>query len=317
MANKKLKIIFAGTPEFSVPTLSTLYKEGYKISLVLTQPDRKAGRGMHLKSSPVKQKAKEYDIPVFQPDNLNNEDAFRRIRDVNADILIVAAYGLIIPSKILNIFIKGSYNVHASLLPAWRGAAPIHRAIEAGDSNIGVTIMSVAPKLDTGDMVRKKSIDLKKELTTGEMTEIISKLGAELMISVVNDIEVSNPLNLTKQDETMTTYARKISKLEARIIWKNVTSEMLIRKINAFNPFPGVFCNFRGKILKIWRATIENDFEKGTPGKLYVNPEKNNLFITTADGAIKIKEIQLEGKRKMTAKEFIITSKITSEEFLS
>ena len=198
MANKKLKIIFAGTPEFSVPTLSTLYKEGYKISLVLTQPDRKAGRGMHLKSSPVKQKAKEYDIPVFQPDNLNNEDAFRRIRDVNADILIVAAYGLIIPSKILNIFIKGSYNVHASLLPAWRGAAPIHRAIEAGDSNIGVTIMSVAPKLDTGDMVRKKSIDLKKGLTTGEMTEIISKLGAELMISVVNDIEVSNPLNFIK-----------------------------------------------------------------------------------------------------------------------
>ena len=317
MANKKLKIIFAGTPEFSVPTLSTLYKEGYKISLVLTQPDRKAGRGMHLKSSPVKQKAKEYDIPVFQPDNLNNEDAFRRIRDVNADILIVAAYGLIIPSKILNIFIKGSYNVHASLLPAWRGAAPIHRAIEAGDSNIGVTIMSVAPKLDTGDMVRKKSIDLKKELTTGEMTEIISKLGAELMISVVNDIEVSNPLNLTKQDESMTTYARKISKLEARVIWKDVRSEMLIRKINAFNPFPGVFCNFRGKILKIWRATIENDFEKGTPGKLYVDPEKNNLFITTADGAIKIKEIQLEGKRKMTAKEFIITSKITSEEFLS
>ena len=317
MANKKLKIIFAGTPEFSVPTLSTLYKEGYKISLVLTQPDRKAGRGMHLKSSPVKQKAKEYDIPVFQPDNLNNEDAFRRIRDVNADILIVAAYGLIIPSKILNIFIKGSYNVHASLLPAWRGAAPIHRAIEAGDSNIGVTIMSVAPKLDTGDMVRKKSIDLKKELTTGEMTEIISKLGAELMISVVNDIEVSNPLNFIKQDESMTTYAKKISKLEARAIWKDVTSEMLIRKINAFNPFPGVFCNFRGKILKIWKATKENDAEKGTPGKLYVKPEQNNLFITTADGAIEIKEIQLEGKRKMTAKEFIITSKITSEEFLS
>jgi len=317
MANKKLKIIFAGTPEFSVPTLSTLYKEGYKISLVLTQPDRKAGRGMHLKSSPVKQKAKEYDIPVFQPDNLNNEDAFRRIRDVNADILIVAAYGLIIPSKILNIFIKGSYNVHASLLPAWRGAAPIHRAIEAGDSNIGVTIMSVAPKLDTGDMVRKKSIDLKKELTTGEMTEIISKLGAELMISVVNDIDVSNPLNFTKQDETMTTYANKISKLEARAIWKNETSEVIIRKINAFNPFPGVFCNFRGKILKIWKATKENDAEKGTPGKLYVKPEQNNLFITTADGAIEIKEIQLEGKRKMTAKEFIITSKITSEEFLS
>ena len=317
MVDKKLKIIFAGTPEFSVPTLSALYKEKYQILLVLTQPDRRSGRGMHLKSSSVKQKAKEYNIPIFQPNSLNNEDAFKKIKEINADILIVAAYGLIIPTKILDIFSKGSYNVHASLLPAWRGAAPIHRAIEAGDSKIGVTIMSVAPKLDTGDMVKKKSIDLEEGLTSGEMTNVISKLGAELMVSIVNDINADKPLKFTKQDESITTYANKISKSEARVIWKNVTSEVIIRKIKAFNPFPGVFCNFRGKILKIWRATIENDFEKGTPGKLYVNPEKNNLFITTADGAIKIKEIQLEGKRKMTAKEFIITSKITSEEFLS
>ena len=317
MVDKKLKIIFAGTPEFSVPTLSALYKEKYQILLVLTQPDRRSGRGMHLKSSSVKQKAKEYNIPIFQPNSLNNEDAFKKIKEINADILIVAAYGLIIPTKILDIFSKGSYNVHASLLPAWRGAAPIHRAIEAGDSKIGVTIMSVAPKLDTGDMVKKKSIDLEEGLTSGEMTNVISKLGAELMVSIVNDINADKPLKFTKQDESITTYANKISKSEARVIWKNVTSEVIIRKIKAFNPFPGVFCNFRGKILKIWRATIENDSEKGTPGKLYVDPEKNNLFITTADGAIKIKEIQLEGKRKMTAKEFIITSKITSEEFLS
>ena len=317
MVDKKLKIIFAGTPEFSVPTLSALYKEKYQILLVLTQPDRRSGRGMHLKSSSVKQKAKEYNIPIFQPNSLNNEDAFKKIKEINADILIVAAYGLIIPTKILDIFSKGSYNVHASLLPAWRGAAPIHRAIEAGDSKIGVTIMSVAPKLDTGDMVKKKSIDLEEGLTSGEMTNVISKLGAELMVSIVNDINADKPLKFTKQDESITTYANKISKTEARVIWKNVTSEVIIRKIKAFNPFPGVFCNFRGKILKIWRATIENDSEKGTPGKLYVDPEKNNLFITTADGAIKIKEIQLEGKRKMTAKEFIITSKITSEEFLS
>jgi len=316
MANKKLKIIFAGTPEFSVPTLSALYKEEYQILLVLTQPDRKSGRGMHLKSSPVKQKAKEYDIPVFQPDSLNNEDALRIIRDIKADILIVAAYGLIIPIKILDIFSKGSYNVHASLLPAWRGAAPIHRAIEAGDSKIGVTIMSVAPKLDTGDMVKRKSIDLEENLTTGEMTNIISKIGAELMVSVVNDIDVNNPLKFTKQDESKKTYANKISKFEARVIWKDVTSEVIIRKINAFNPFPGVFCSFRGKILKIWQARKKDNIEKSKPGKLYLDPEKNNLFITTADGAIEIKEIQLEGKRKMTAKEFIITNKIENEEFL-
>ena len=317
MVNKKLKIIFAGTPEFSIPTLSALHKEKYQILLVLTQPDSKSGRGMRLKSSPVKQKAEEYDIPVFQPNSLNNEDAFKRIKDIDADILIVAAYGLIIPSKVLNIFAKGSYNVHASLLPAWRGAAPIHRAIEAGDPKIGVTIMSVAPKLDTGDMVKKKSIDLEEGITTGEMTKIISKLGADLMMSVINDIDINKTLKFTKQDESITTYANKISKSEARVIWKNVTSEVLIRKINAFNPFPGVFCNFRGKIIKIWQARKENKIEKSTPGKLYTNSEKNSLFITTTDGAIEIKEIQLEGKRKMTAKEFIITNNIKNEELLS
>ena len=317
MSNKKLKIIFAGTPEFSVPTLNALYEAEYQILLVLTQPDRKSGRGMYLKSSPVKQKAKEYNIPIFQPNSLNSEDAFKKIKKINADILIVAAYGLIIPTKILDIFFKGSYNVHASLLPAWRGAAPIHRAIEAGDSKIGVTIMSVAPKLDTGDMIKKKSIDLEEGLTSGEMTKVISKLGAELMISVVNDIDVNKPLKFTKQDESITSYAKKISKSEARVIWKDTTSEVIIRKINAFNPFPGVFCNFRGKILKIWQARKGNKIKKGTPGKLYPDSEKNSLFITTADGVIEIKEIQLEGKRKMTAKEFIITNNIKDEELLS
>ena len=317
MVDKKLKIIFAGTTEFSVATLSALYKENYQILLVLTQPDRRSGRGMHLKSSLVKQKAKEYNIPIFQPNSLNNEDAFKKIKEINADILIVAAYGLIIPTKILDIFSKGSYNVHASLLPAWRGAAPIHRAIEAGDSKIGVTIMSVAPKLDTGDMVKKKSIDLEEGLTSGEMTNVISKLGAELMVSIVNDINAGKPLKFTKQDESITTYANKISKSEARVIWKNVTSEVIIRKIKAFNPFPGVFCNFRGKIIKIWQAKKANKVKKSTPGKLYPDAEKNRLFITTADGVIEIKEIQLEGKRKMTPKEFIITNNIKNEELLS
>ena len=317
MVNKKLTIIFAGTPEFAVPTLNALHKEDYQVLLVLTQPDRRSGRGMHFKSSPVKQKAKELNIPVFQPDNLKDEDVIKKIININADILIVAAYGLIIPTKILDIFVKGSYNVHASLLPAWRGAAPIHRAIEAGDSKIGVTIMSVAPKLDAGDMVKKKSIDLEEGITTGEMTKIISKLGAELMVNVVNDINFDKPLKFTKQDESITTYANKINKFEARVIWKDVESKVIIRKINAFNPFPGVFCNFRGKIIKIWQARIENNVKTNEPGKLYIDSEKNNLFVTTADGAIEIKEIQLEGKRKMTAEEFIITNKIKNEEFLS
>jgi methionyl-tRNA formyltransferase len=314
MANKKLKLIFAGTPEFSVPTLNQIHQEGYQISLVLTQPDRKAGRGMFLKSSAVKQRAKALGIPILQPIKLNNEDTYQKIKAENADILIVAAYGLIIPSEILNIFIKGSYNVHASLLPSWRGAAPIHRAIESGDKEIGVTIMSVIPKLDAGDIVRSKSIALDKNANSGDMTNLIAELGAELMVDVINDINNNKELKLIKQNETKVTYANKINKLEAKAIWKDVTSKIMVQKINAFNPFPGVFCNFRGKILKIWKAKTSNNLEKYEPGELYLNTEKDNLFVGTKDGSIEVKEIQLEGKRKMTAKEFISANKINGGE---
>ncbi|MDB4040065.1 methionyl-tRNA formyltransferase [Methylophilaceae bacterium] len=316
MINKKLKIVFAGTPEFAVPTLSALFSEGHQIVLVLTQPDRKAGRGMHIKISPIKQKAENFSIPIFQPDQLNNDAVFKKLLDLNADILVVAAYGLIIPSKILEIFSKGAYNVHASLLPAWRGAAPIQRAIEAGDSKIGVTIMSVAPKLDTGDMIRKKSINLGKDTNTGEMTKYLSKLGAELMVNVVNDIAINKTLELTKQNEKKVTYANKIKKSEAKVIWKDVTSEQIMHKVNAFNPFPGVFCNFRGKVLKIWKVTNDGNTEVNKPGSLFVNTAKGSLFIATVDGAIEVTEIQLEGKRRMTGREFITANKIINGELL-
>ena len=316
MTNRKPKIIFAGTPDFAVPTLNAIFKSDYQVSLVLTQPDRKSGRGMILKSSPVKQKAKELNIPIFQPERLNNDEAFQKIVDIHADILIVAAYGLIVPAKILDIFVKGSYNVHASLLPLWRGAAPIHRAIEAGDLKIGVTIMSIAPKLDSGDIVRKKIIDLTKDANTGEMTKLLSELGAELMTDVLKDIYANKPLKLAPQKESMATYANKVSKLEAKVVWKDVTSEIIIRKINAFNPSPGVFCKFRGKILKIWKAYSENNTKKIDPGKLYLQIEKNNIFIGTIDGAIRVVEMQLEGKRKMTSREFIMANKVNDGEFL-
>ena len=317
MINKKIKIVFAGTPEFSVQTLSALHKEGYQIPLVLTQPDRKSGRGMNLNSSPVKKKAQELNIPVYQPNKLSDIEVIKKLIKVNADILVVAAYGLIIPSEILDIFLKGSYNVHASLLPLWRGAAPIHRAIEAGDMKIGVTIMSVIPKLDAGEMIRKESIDLSKDANTGEITKILSKLGADLMVNVINDVDSNKALKLIKQNETEATYANKIAKSEAKVIWKETTSEQVIRKVNAFNPFPGIFCIFRGKVLKIWKATKEDNIKINVSGILSVNLERSNLFIGTVDGAIEVKEIQLEGKRKMTAKEFIIANEIHDDELLS
>ena len=317
MTNKKIKIVFAGTPEFSVPTLSALHEEGYQISLVLTQPDRKSGRGMNLKSSPVKKKAQELSIPIYQPNKLSDIDVFKKLKKVDADILVVAAYGLIIPSEILDIFSKGSYNVHASLLPRWRGAAPIHRAIETGDAKIGVTIMSVIPKLDAGEMIRKESIGLSKDANTGEITKILSKLGADLMVNVINDVDSNKALKLIKQNETEATYANKIAKSEAKVIWKETTSEQVIRKVNAFNPFPGIFCIFRGKVLKIWKATKENNIKINKPGVLFVNLKRSNLFIGTVDGIIEVKEIQLEGKRKMTAKEFIIANELYDDELLS
>ena len=317
MINKKIKIVFAGTPEFSVPTLSALHEEGYQISLVLTQPDRKSGRGMNLKASPVKRRAQELSIPIYQPNKLSNIEVFKKLVLVDADILVVAAYGLIIPSEILDSFLKGSYNVHASLLPKWRGAAPIHRAIETGNEKIGVTIMSVIPKLDAGEMIRKESINLSKDANTGEMTKILSKLGADLMVNVINDIDSNKTLKLTKQNEIDATYAHKVKKSEAKVMWNKITSEQIIRKVNAFNPFPGVFCIFRGKVLKIWKVTKEDNIKIKNSGILCANLERSNLFIGTVDGVIEVKEIQLEGKRKMTAKEFIIANKINDEELLS
>ena len=317
MINKKIKIVFAGTPEFSVPTLSALHEEGYQISLVLTQPDRKSGRGMNLKASPVKRRAQELSIPIYQPNKLSDIEVFKKLVLVDADILVVAAYGLIIPSEILDSFLKGSYNVHASLLPKWRGAAPIHRAIETGNEKIGVTIMSVIPKLDAGEMIRKESINLSKDANTGEMTRILSKLGADLMVNVINDIDSNKTLKLTKQNEIDATYAHKVEKSEAKVMWNKITSEQIIRKVNAFNPFPGVFCIFRGKVLKIWKVTKEDNIKIKNSGILCANLERSNLFIGTVDGVIEVKEIQLEGKRKMTAKEFIIANKINDEELLS
>ena len=314
MMNKKLKLIFAGTPKFSVPTLNQLHQEGYEISLILTQPDRKSGRGMALKPSAVKQKAIELGLPVFQPHKLNDQDVFQKIKAENADILIVAAYGLIIPSNILNIFNKGSYNVHASLLPSWRGAAPIHRAIEFGDKEIGVTIMSVIPRLDAGDMVRRKSVALDKDANTGDMTNLIANLGAELMVAVINDLNDDKQLKLIKQNEKMVTYANKINKIEAKIIWKEVTSKIIVQKINAFNPFPGVFCIFRGKIVKIWQAHISKNLEMIKPGEVAVNSQKDIIVVGTKDGCIEVNEIQLEGKRRMNAKEFISANNVNGGE---
>ena len=315
MMSDRLKIIFAGTPYFAAPTLQILNDSGFDIQYVLTQPDQKSGRGLRLNASPVKQLAEKLNIPIYQPETLKNTDVFEKIKSIEADIMVVAAYGLIIPKDILELFDGNVFNVHASLLPKWRGAAPIHRAIENGDKEIGITIMGVEERLDAGPMYRKVAIKNDQKLTTGEFTEILAYRGAEAMRDLINDFEKSEPLNYQIQDESEVTYANKILKEEAQINL-NDSADIFVRKSLAFNPFPGIQSKFRGKLIKFWRVkktsfTIDNNIE---PGVLFKN--NHNLYLRLHNELVEIEELQVEGKKKMFSKEFISGYKLEQPENL-
>jgi methionyl-tRNA formyltransferase len=316
MINKP-KIIFAGTPQFAVPTLEKIYQDSFEIVCVLTQPDRKAGRGMKIMPSNVKKAAKKLDLLIMQPDSLKDSNIFNTIKGFKADILVVVAYGLIIPENILSLFKKGCFNLHASLLPRWRGAAPIHRAIEIGDNKIGVTIMKVVNELDAGPMIKKKSIDLSPKSNSGELMEYFSIVGAELMLEVLNDLAKSKEIIFTMQDESKVTYAKKIDKKEA-LINLNDKPHILVRKIKAFNPYPGIKCIFRGKILKLWDASLVNNLPQINllkVGTLKVIDKK--LILMLQKGAIQLIEVQPEGTKKIKSHEFILRYKIIDEEVIN
>ena len=303
---KKISIIFAGTPEFAVPALEKIYLAGFEIKLVLTQPDRKSGRGMNIKKSPVKQKSIELGIPVYQPEVLiNNKEAINKITTKKADILIVVAYGLIIPDEILNAYNGHIYNIHASLLPRWRGAAPVHRAIEAGDKEAGITIMKVVNKLDAGPMIMKEKLSVSEEDTTDSLSKKLSDIGASLITTLLNDIERGKVIKLEKQNEENVTYAKKINKLEAIADFNN-SPEVLCQKIRAFNPFPMINIDFEGKSLKIVRANIYNKKEithNLASGKLFLHGE--DLLLKLSSGILKLEEVRLEGKKTMIASDFV------------
>ena len=315
MMSDRLKIIFAGTPYFAVPTLQILNDSGFDIQCVLTQPDQKSGRGLKFNPSPVKQLAEKLSIPIYQPETLKNTDVFEKIKSIEADIMVVAAYGLIIPKDILELFDGNVFNVHASLLPKWRGAAPIHRAIENGDKEIGITIMGVEERLDAGPMFRKIAIKNDQKLTTGELTEILAFKGAEAMRDLINDFEKSESVTSQIQDESEATYAKKILKEEAQINL-NDSADIFVRKSLAFNPFPGIQSKFRGKLIKFWRTKKtsfihDNNIE---PGVLL---KKNyNLYLRLINEFVEIEELQVEGRKKMFAKEFISGYKLEQPENL-
>lgn len=295
-----LKMIFAGTPDFAVPALQALIDSRHVVSLVLTQPDRPAGRGMKLKASPVKQLALAHDIPVFQPETLKDPAVQTRIAQEQADVMIVAAYGLIIPTAVLDMPRLGCYNIHASLLPRWRGAAPIQRALLAGDSETGVTIMEVVPALDAGAMVSKGVLPINERSTAQSLHDGLAAIGGELMVEAMDRLSETGVLEAEPQDAALVTYAEKLQKSEAMIDWTG-SATAISRQVRAFNPFPVAQSPLHGEVCRIWMATSQAG--KGKPGEVVAIGD--TILIGTGDGLLSVEELQLPGGKRLPVKDFM------------
>jgi len=299
-----LKIIFAGTPDFAVPALQALYDKGYEVVGVLTQPDRPSGRGLKLHPSPMKLKANELGIPVYQPSELKSNASYESLAAIDFNVMIVAAYGLIIPQSILDLPSFGCFNIHASLLPRWRGAAPIHRAILMGDEVTGVTIMRVVQKLDAGDMIKKTEIQISEKDTTEQLTKILAASGAHLMTEVMDELMSKGSLQSTAQDEASVTYAEKVTKEESTINWQD-TSLVIARKIRAFNSFPVAQTEYREVVCKIWDAEISLETSQEAKAGQIIKLDEF-IHVKCGKGVLSIKELQMPGGKRLQSKEFIL-----------
>jgi methionyl-tRNA formyltransferase len=295
-----LRIIFAGTPDFAVPALAALIGAGHQIVLVLTQPDRPSGRGMKLKASPVKELALQHQIEVFQPQTLKDATAQTHIQAALADVMIVAAYGLIIPTNVLAMPRLGCYNIHASLLPRWRGAAPIQRSLLAGDKETGVTIMEVVPALDAGAMVSKGVLPITVQDTAQTLHDGLAKIGADLMLDAMVALSKNGHLPSTPQDESLVTYAAKLQKSEADIDWSQ-SADFISRQVRAFNPFPVAQTTLDGEVLRIWMATALAGSAKA--GKIV--EATNSLQVGCGEGILNIEEVQLPGGKRLKVRDFL------------
>nr|WP_314626175.1 methionyl-tRNA formyltransferase [uncultured Noviherbaspirillum sp.] len=307
-----MKIIYAGTPEFAAAALKSLHEAGHEITLVLTQPDRPAGRGMQLQASAVKQYAQQHGMPVAQPVSLRLDGKYPEVaREAHAllqstphDVMVVAAYGLILPASVLAIPPLGCLNIHASLLPRWRGAAPIHRAIEAGDPVTGITIMQMDEGLDTGPMLSRQALPIEAGETTGSLHDRLASLGAAMIVDALRDLE-AGALAAQAQPEEGVTYAAKISKDEATLDFREPAS-VLARKICAFNPFPGANARFNGVSIKLWKALPGPDAGPGNlPGTVLGADAGNGLLVACGSGTLLVTQLQKPGGKRLAAEEFL------------
>jgi methionyl-tRNA formyltransferase len=296
-----MKIVFAGTPDFAARALEALLAAGHEVALVLTQPDRPAGRGMALQASSVKKVALAHGIPVSQPERLKDPATHEPLRAAcaaGAELMVVAAYGLILPQAVLDVPPRGCINIHASLLPRWRGAAPIQRAIEAGDAQTGITIMHMEAGLDTGPMLLSRAISIDPQDSTGSLHDRLARLGGELVVEALDRFDKLVP---EAQPEAGVTYASKIDKAEAKLDW-NQTADVLARKVRAFDPFPGAVVTLAGEPVKAWRGVAESG--NGRPGQVLA-VDAGRILVACGEGALRITELQKPGGRRVGVADFL------------
>ena len=300
------KIVFMGTPEFSVPTLESLVNSNNQILAVYSQPPSKANRGQKITPSSVEVFAKEHSLNLRTPDNLNNDKEYNYLKKLNPALVVVIAYGKIIPKKFLDLSKHGFINVHASLLPKWRGAAPIQRAIMNLDNQTGISIMKIVEELDAGPVMQQDKIQINENIDTLTLSKVLSKLGANSILNAIIKIE-KGEARFQEQNHSEATYAKKISKMEGQINWKE-SAKKVLAKINGLNPNPGAWFEYNKERYKVWKAKIVN--ENSESGKIV----DNKLTIACKEQSIKILEIQKEGKSRQPIDQFLIGNKIKQGE---
>jgi methionyl-tRNA formyltransferase len=310
-----LRVIFAGTPEFAAAALAAIHSAGFPVPLVLTQPDRPAGRGMKLQASPVKRYAQEHGLAVAQPPSLRRAGkypaeaaaAIDQLRATPHDVMVVAAYGLILPQEVLDIPPLGCINIHASLLPRWRGAAPIHRAIEAGDAETGITLMQMDVGLDTGAMISEARTSISADDTTATLHDRLAQDGAKLIVDALIELERNGKLAATPQPADGVTYAEKIGKHEAALDWRRPAA-VLARQLRAFDPFPGGVGTLEdGTSIKIWAAVPAQAQGGNAPGTITdVSPE--GVAVACGEGALRLTQLQKSGGKRLPVREFLAGS---------
>ena len=301
-----MKVVFMGTPEFAVPTLQALI-DHHQVAAVVTQPDRQRGRGKKVQFSPVKEKAAEYKIPVLQPEKARDEEFIQELETIAPDVIVVVAYGQILPERILNLPKYGCINVHGSLLPKYRGAAPIQWAVLNGEEKTGITTMYMEKGLDTGDMIDKAEVVLDPKETAGSLHDKLMNLGADLLLETLDKLEKGTIVR-TKQDDSQSCYAKMLSKEMGRMDFSRSAKE-LEQWIRGMNPWPSAYTTMNGKTLKIWDADVVSYEGSEEPGTV-VKVTKDTIIVAAGEGALALKQIQLAGKKRMPVQAFLLGSSV-------